>query len=183
MPITQQPTLNNIEPDSGQFEIVFGVQITSPENRQSVTIPNLGPMLADVFTLDMLNIVSPARGNVPSVRSMQFAIRSWMPQTAGAPPQSTAIYFVNTQTNQVIAITEPTPGPQFDGLVMGCVPFFCKSNQSIAIYRAANGIQNCFSFLSVSLFTFDCSAYLAAMTPTPSMFSVTTPFVLPVRLE
>jgi hypothetical protein len=172
MPVSQQPTLNTIAPEDQQFEIVFGVEMTSPENRQGIVIPNLGPFIADRYDVSFLNITSPARSNIPAVRSLQFTLRTVMAQPTGVPPQVGNVYIVNAATNQVIALCPPTPGPGFPSVVMGNVPFFIKSNHALIVYRDASELQNVFCFLSVSAFTYDTSSFLEAMTPGPSLFPV-----------
>ena len=183
MPITQQPTLNTIDAGSNQFEINFGLEMVTGEARQPAVIPNLGPIVGvDVYRMDMSNIFSPARGNFPAVRSLAFTLRTIMAQPVGVPSKSGTVFIVNPATNQAVALVEPTPADGFPGIVTGNIPFFFKSTQSLIIYRDVTVVQNCFSFLSVSAFTFDCAAYLTSMTPAPSLFTAGTPAAVQVEI-
>ena len=164
MPIRQQPTLNVVDLDSNQFEILFGIDMIAGENTQQVNIPNLGGGNFDVYNIDLTSVKSPARGNFNAIRCIQFALRT--KQILGSPaPDPGCIYIVNIQTQQVIALLAPAPGAGFSSLVMGNVPFFAKATQQIAVYRDFDESVNCEALLSVSAFTFDCSSFLTTMSP------------------
>jgi hypothetical protein len=167
MPISQQPTLNPIDPDKNQYEIVFGVQMVSGDNPQKLNIPNLGGGTFDVYPFDLTSVKTPARGNFGSIRCVQFVLRTI--QIAGATDVTVGnVFLVNIQTQQVLAILAPTPGPGFSSLVMGNLSFFAKSNQTIAVCRDVS--VNCTALLSVSAFTFDCSNFLTSMIPAPTLY-------------
>lgn len=167
MPILQQPTLQVVDLDHNQFEVQFGVQMLSGDNPQVVNIPNLVGFNGDYYDIDFLKVNTPARGNFPAIRCIQFVLETT--QIAAGEVQVGNVYFVNPKTAQVIAILAPTPGPGFSSLVMGNVPFFCKSNQSIGLFRAPS--VNCIASLSGTAFTYDCSSFLTAMVPAPTLYN------------
>lgn len=165
--LTQQPTLQTIDLQHNQFEIVFGVEMIPGEALLDTTVPNLGGFVGDVYDVDLLKVNTPARGNFPNVRCLQFVLQTT--QIAAGEVQVGNIYLVNAQTAQVIALLAPTPGPGFSSLVMGNLPFFCKSNQSIHVMRAPS--INCVANISASAFTFDCSSFLTSMIPAPTLYN------------
>jgi hypothetical protein len=167
MPITQEPTLFTIDLQHNQFEIVFGLEMVPGEAPLDTSVPNLVGFVGDVYNVDFLKVNTPARGNFPAVRCIQFAMETT--QVAAGEVQVGNVYIVNPQTAQVLAVLAATPGPGFSSLVMGNLPFFAKSNQAVHIIRAPS--VNCIATLSATAFTFDCSSFLTAMVPAPTLYS------------
>ena len=165
MPITQEPTLQAIDQQHNQFQIQFGVNMVPGEAPQDVTIPNLGTLLgADVYVVDFLKVNTPARGNFPAVRCIQFTLQT---TATAAGADVGAVYLINPRTGQTLAILAPPPGAGVDvpSLVTGCLSFYTNSNQSLLLCRAAS--VNCEARLNATALTFDSSNFLTLMAPAP----------------
>jgi hypothetical protein len=171
--VTQEPTLHIIDTTHNQFQIVFGVQMIPGEAILDVTVPNLRGMNADVYSIDFLKVNTPARGNFPSIRCIEFVLETT--QESAGEVQVGNIYLVNPQSAQVLALLAPTPGPGFSSLVFGCVPFFAKSNQSIQLMRAPS--INCIATLSATAYTYDLSSFLTSMIPAPTLYNNGSPAI------
>lgn len=165
MPITQEPTLQIIDTEHNQFQIQFGLSMVPGEAPQDVSLPNLSVLEgADVYVIDFLKVNTPARGNFPAVRCIQFTLQT---TATAAGADVGAIYLVNPRTSQTLAILAPAPGAGVDvpSIVQGSVSFFTNSNQSILVYRAAS--TNCIADLNATALTFDSSNFLTLMPVTP----------------
>lgn len=160
MPVTQEPTLQPIDLDHNQFEVQFGVSMVAGENTLPVSIPNIGQMNADSYTIDFTKVQTPARGNFPAFRCLQFVLET---KETGASPGAGTVYIVNPRTSQVIAILAPLPSAKSSSVVFANVSFFAKSNQSVLLYRAAS--SNTVANLSATAYTFDCPSFYATMNP------------------
>jgi hypothetical protein len=161
MPVTQEPTLNPIDLDHNQFEVQFGVEMIAGESTIPVSIPNIGQTAADFYTIDFTKVQTPARGNFPAFRCLQFVLETH--ESGGGAAKVGTVYIVNPRTNQLIAVLAPAPSATSSSVVFACVPFFAKSNQSVLLYReiSANSVAR----LSATAYTFDCSSFYAVNNP------------------
>jgi hypothetical protein len=160
MSITLEPTLQAIDLDHNQFQIQFSLDMTPGENPLDVAVPGLGVLKqADVYSVDFAKVNTPARGNFPALRVFQIAIQVEA-QAAGATT-SGAIYLINLRTAQVLAILPPAPTSNGPSITFFNVPFFVRSNQAVAIYRAAS--VNCIARLSATALTFDAASFFDTM--------------------
>ena len=171
--ITQQPTLHIIDLDHNQFQVTFGLEMIPGEAVQTVSVPNLVGFNGDVYVIDFNKVNTPARGNFPAIRSIQFVLETT--QEAAGEVQVGNVYLVNPQTAQVLAILAPTPGPGFSSLVFANVPLFTKSNQAIIVMRAPS--VNCIASLSATCYTFDCSSFFTSMIPAPTLYNNGSPAI------
>jgi hypothetical protein len=162
MPVTQEPTLTPIDIDHNQFQVQFGLEMQPGESPLDVTVPNLGGLTqADVYRIDFQKVNTPARGNFPAFRCLQFVLETAQ-QGIGAAGVGT-IYIVNPRTSQVLAVLAPNPTIIQPSVVFANVPFFAMSNQSVLIYRAESAL--CVASLSATAFTFDCPSFFSVMDP------------------
>jgi hypothetical protein len=159
MAVTQEPTLTPVDTGHNQFQVQFGLEMSPGENTLDVTVPNLGGLTeADVFVIDFQKVNTPARGNFPAFRCLQFVLQT--SQVGSGASSTGSIYIVNPRTSQVIAIDAPAPTVDKPSIVFACVPFFAMSNQSVLIYRAKSGLT--VANLSATAFTFDAPAFYTA---------------------
>lgn len=166
MPITQTPTVQQIT-DSKEFIISFGVTFsdTVPENIQTISVPNTIGLSGELFSIDLLSANTPARGNVPPIRSLGFSMNLFVEGIAPAPLNA-PIYLWNPQTNQLYTFLVPLSGAtvaNYPGNLNGVIPFFCKSNQTIQIFKPLGA--NCLTTCSFSALTFDVSSFYAINQP------------------
>lgn len=161
MPVTQEPTLQPIDLEHNQFEVQFGVSMVAGENTIPVSVPNLGQIQADSYTIDFTKVQTPARGNFPAFRCIEFVLETR--EVSGPGHTTGTVYLVNPRTSQVVAVLAPNPSATSSSVVFACVPFFAKSNQSVLLYRAASAgtVAN----LSATAYTFDCDSFFAVMNP------------------
>jgi hypothetical protein len=116
------------------------------------------------YAIDFLTINSPAKGNMPSFRSLSFNIAAQ--QIAAGTIARSNIYFVNQETRQVAAFFPPTPVLGYASIIQGSIPFFMKSNQSLYVYFS-NGVagfdDNIVYNVSASALTYEVPSYLTIM--------------------
>ena len=159
MAVTQEPTLTPVDTGHNQFQVQFGLEMSPGENTLDVSVPNLGGLTqADVFVVDFQKVNTPARGNFPAFRCLQFVLKTEQQGTGAS--EAGAVYIVNPRTSQVLAILAPPPLLDKPSIVFACVPFFAMSNQSVLIYRAASTLS--VANLSATAFTFDAPAFYAS---------------------
>jgi hypothetical protein len=161
MPITQEPTLQPIDIQHNQFQVQFGVRMEPGENSLPVTVPNIGQLTADVFTIDFSKVNVPARGNFPDFRSLQFCLQ--VDQVGTGAASVGAVYIVNPRTSQVIPLLSPMPTLTRPSIIYASIPFFAKSNQSVLLYRAESVLS--VASLSATAYTYDTDSYFAIMDP------------------
>jgi hypothetical protein len=178
MPIIQQPTLQVIDQNHQQFQVQFGIEMSIADPQVPFNIPNLFSAVGSAYTVDLTQVNTPARGNFPAIRCLQFVLQT--AQIAAGEVAVGNVYIVNARTSQVLAILAPTPGPGFSSLVMGNLPFFAQSTQSILVYRATS--VNCVAFLSATAFTFDSSSFLTSMIPAPTLYQDGSGFIPTVQI-
>lgn len=156
MAVTQEPTLTPVDTGHNQFQVQFGLEMSPGENTLDVTVPNLGGLTeADVFVIDFQKVNTPARGNFPAFRCLQFVLQTTQQGTGASSAGS--VYIVNPRTSQVLAIDPPAPAIDKPSIVFANVPFFAMSNQSVLIYRAKSSLS--IANLSATAFTFDAPAF------------------------
>lgn len=143
MPITQQPSLSIIDLAKNQFSISFGVQAIDFENLQTIVVPNIGTQVGSVYAIDFVSINTPARGNIPMIRSLGFSLASVF--TGGGPiadEAQAALYVWNPVTNQVYSFlpqvsATAAAGFIIPGVINGMVPFYAQPTQTIYVLRAS----------------------------------------------
>lgn len=161
MPVIQEPTLQPVDTDHNQFQVQFSIHMVPGENLIPVSIPGIGGAQADVYTVDFQKVNTPARGNFPAFRCLQFILET--EQEGSGAAQVGPIYLVNPRTSQILAILAPNPTLTSPSIVFANVPFFAKSNQNILVYRVESAL--CVANLSATAFTFDCPAFFSVMDP------------------
>jgi hypothetical protein len=166
MPITQTPTANIIDKNARHFMISFGVTIVDGENSQEITVPNQTANVGSVYNIDLSGVNTPARGNLPGIRSLGFSMNAF--PAAGPASFTNTIYVWNPRTKQLYSFLPPLTQATvaaYSGQINGVVPFFCETTQSIFITRADGGAtQVSCSFFA---FTFDVSPFYSINDPSP----------------
>lgn len=167
MPITTPPSLSVINLEHRHFLIQFGLTAIDFENQQTITVPNLGTQLGSLYAIDLVSVNTPARGNIPEIRSMGFSLASVF--IGGGPIVDEAqapLYIWNPQTGQVYSFNVPVSeaaaaGFTIPGIVNGMVPFYCAPTQTIYVMRAS-GVSAPTSFeirCAIVLLTYDAPAF------------------------
>jgi hypothetical protein len=166
MPITQPPTLNVIDQSKGHFAIQFGIFMNEPPaNRQTLQVPNIIDATGTLYTIDLSQVNTPARGSIPWIRALSFCFDSRQVEPLAVDPNITPIYIWNSQTNQVVSFIPPpsVPGVAYPSIINGIVPFYCSGSQTIQIFReSGNAALDYWVGSSFTAFTFDQPAYYAS---------------------
>ena len=169
MPITQEPSLSIVDLEQRQFEISFGLLAQDHENIQTVSVPNIEGGDGALYSIDLMRILSPARGNVPSIRALGFSINQFIVST---PTVDVPMYIWNSESNQAYSFLPPltsTATAQYPGNINGVVPFYCKPTQTIQVFRksGSNPAFNtgCVVACNFVLFTFDVPAFYTINQP------------------
>jgi hypothetical protein len=168
MPVTQPPTLNVIDSTANQFLIQFGIFINEPPvNRVSMTVPNIIVASGLLYSIDLSQISTPARGNIPAIRSLGVCLDSRPIDVPAAAANLAPIYIWNPKTGQVVSFLQlPTvPSVAYPSVINAVVPFFCAATQSIQIFYACGDAPLDFNLgASFSAFTFDVAPYYSSET-------------------
>lgn len=166
MPITQVPTLSVIDQASNQFLIQFGIFMNEDQaTRQSAVVPNLIAGEGVLYSVDLSRLNTPARGNIPAIRSLQVTLDSRQVRTPGPVPNLAPVYIWNPKTNQVVSFIPPptVPTVAYPSIINAVVPFFCAPTQTIEIfYLCGNGPLDYNIGAAFSVFTFDIPPYYAS---------------------
>ena len=166
MPVTQSPTLNVIDQTSGQFMVQFGIFMNEdPTQRQTLVVPNIVDGTGSLYSIDLSKVNTPARGNIPAIRSLAVCFDSREVGTPGPVLNLTPIYIWNPKTNQVVSFfpAPSVPTVAYPSIINAVVPFYCASDQTIQIFRqSGNAPLDYWVGAAFSAFTFDISSYYSS---------------------
>jgi hypothetical protein len=163
--ITQEPTLNTIDATSGQYLIQFALTATNGDATAPIVLPGgLGSFSGSSFPVNFQGIRSPTTGNLPNIRTLMLSLTAQ--QITADPIVPSNIFLVNGETGQTIALYPPALPFGSRGVILGAVPFFMRSTQTLFVYfsnGAAGFSDNIGYTLSVSALSFEVPAYMQTM--------------------
>jgi hypothetical protein len=174
MGLAQPITLRVLDRTNGLFMVQFTVHLEDTLDIDTTYIPILGNFTGPMVRIELLNIQSPERDNIPPMKMMQFSVAQRGTSTP-TPTFFDELYIFNPDTQQVVVVEPTPPLGRMPSTVNACIPFFINSTGTIIIARNVTPDEvptGCFVDISCVLLSYDTGCYwnganiAAALNPT-----------------